>query len=99
MADLNHQLKRLIESASRANPNVDHTMPLGFETRVLAKWREVRITASFAPIYRQAMILSIGLACIAVIFSYQDWRALRDLNDWQNIGLRVANAEIERRLP
>ncbi|MDR3401370.1 MAG: hypothetical protein P4L99_02640 [Chthoniobacter sp.] len=96
MPDSNHELNRLLKAASRAAGDGNDAPPLGFETRVLAQWRETRRAPASTALYRQAVILSAVLACLAFVFIFQDWVAFRNRNDWPGFAQRVVDSEFQR---
>jgi len=102
MNNLDDQLRRLLASA-RQEPAADHGgIPFGLETRVMAEWRSLRGRTTafpFATLYRQALLWSLGLACLAVFSFLRDWSAMNDTSSWQSVEMRLANSEIQQHLP
>ena len=102
MNEVDDQLRRLFAASKRSRPTSEETPPLGLETRVIAEWRslrEARQFPSFAPLFRQAVIWSIGISCLAIVSFLRDCEAITQLNSWQEIGLLIANSEFQRQIP
>ena len=102
MNDLNDQLRRLLASARREHRVDEGGIPFGLDTRVMAEWRSLRTSAPSSPfsaLYRQALLWSLGIACLASVSFIRDWAALNEMASWQNIEMRLANSEIQQHLP
>lgn len=102
MNEVDDQLSRLFAAAKRCRPASEDTLPFGLETRVLAEWRslrETRFSPCLAPLFRQAVIFSVGISCLAIISFLRDWEALSHPNSWQDVGMRIANSEFQRQIP
>jgi len=102
MNDLNDQLRRLLASAREEHAVDEAGLPFGLDTRVMAEWRALRAgppSSSFATLYRQAIIWSLGIACVATISFIRDWAAINDMASWQNIEMHLANSAIQQHLP
>jgi hypothetical protein len=102
MNDLNDQLRRLLASARQEHVADKVEIPFGLETRVMAEWRSLRVgspSSPYATLYRQAILWSLGIACLAAISFIRDWTAINDMASWQNIEMRLANSAIQQHLP
>lgn len=102
MNDLDDQLRRLLASARQEDVADKGGLPLGLDTRVMAEWRSLRAgspTSPFATLYRQAILWSLGIACVAAISFIRDWAAINDMASWQNIEMRLANSAIQQHFP
>ncbi len=102
MNQVDDQLRQLFAAAQRSRPALEGTPPLGLETRVLAEWRslrENRNSLGLAPLFRQAVIWSVGISCLAAISFLRDWETITHLNSWQDVGMRIANSEFQRHIP
>lgn len=102
MNDVDHQLSRLLAAAKQGPSAPEPTAPFGLETRVLAEWRalrEGRPAPAFAPLFRQVLIWSIGISCLAIISFLRDWQTTSHLNSWGDVGMRIANSELQRHIP
>lgn len=102
MNNLDDQLIRLVASARQEQAPDSSGLPFGLDTRVIAEWRLLRAAAAaspFATLYRQAILWSLGIACVAIISFVRDWVAVHDMAAWQNIEMRLANSEFRQHLP
>jgi len=102
MNNLDDQLRRLLASARQEHAANESGSPYGLDTRVMAEWRALRAgspSAPFASLYRQAIVWSHGIACLAAISFIRDWAAISHMASWQNIEMRIANSEIQQHLP
>lgn len=102
MNDLNDQLRRLLASARQEHGADESGIPFGLDTRVLAEWRSLRASgpsSPFAALYRQAILWSLGIACLAAVSFIRDWAAINNMATWQNIEVRLANSEIQQHFP
>lgn len=102
MNNLDDQLRRLLASARQEQAAEPSGPPFGLDTRVMAEWRALRAAAAaspFAALYRQAILWSLGIACVAIISFIRDWVAINDMAAWQNIEMRLANSEFRQHLP
>jgi len=73
MSTPDHRLERLLQAAAQAPRPVDTVLPLGFQTRVLAKWRASADQPSLTGLLNRAMLACFALAILTVAFSYENW--------------------------
>lgn len=102
MNNLDDQLRRLLASARQEYAADENGPPFGLEMRVMAEWRALRAAVAAAPadaLYRQAILWSLGIACLAILSFVWDWAAISDLPGWQNFEMHLANSALRQHLP
>jgi hypothetical protein len=74
MKDPGRQLDRLLRAAATADADSPEEMPLGFDTRVLARWREERgeDLVDIGRLVRRVVVLSLGVIVLASAGVYQE---------------------------
>jgi hypothetical protein len=82
----NEQIDRLLRSAAQADEAVPVTMPFGFDTRVIALWRDGTPKANgVMQLLRRVAVLSIAVIVISTI------AAVREVNQSREIRETMAN--------
>ena len=95
MSKPDHRLERLLQAAAQAPRSVDTTLPLGFQTRVLAQWRSSADQPSIIALLNRAVLTCFALAILAVAFSYETWSSTSSTST----ALSVADTAVEISLP
>ena len=87
-------LKRLLQAASKAPHLLDTTLPLGFETRVLAHWQSVADQSPMTPFFSRALLTCTAVMVLTVALSYGIWTLSPTSTE-----LTLTNSAIEMSLP
>ncbi|HZS17356.1 MAG TPA: hypothetical protein VFA51_05420 [Candidatus Udaeobacter sp.] len=77
-----HQIDRLLRSASKGSDQAPAEMPFGFDTRVIAQWRKLGVKPNgISSLLRRVALLS---SCVIIISTLAAIRELKQSQDQSN---------------
>lgn len=77
MGTLDTRLMKLLKIAARTKDEAPGEIPFGFETRILAKWREIRSDGS-AEVARFVRRIALGAIVVTLFGAAIGYQQLRD---------------------
>ena len=92
----NEKIDRLLRSAARAREETAATMPLGFDTRVVALWRAAAPRLNgVALIVRRVAVLSAAVIVISTIAAIREASQNREISESFTNEFAIADSAIQ----
>jgi len=92
----NEQIDRLLRSASQADEKVPVAMPFGFDTRVVALWRDGKpMTNGVMQLLRRVAVLSIAVIVISTIAAVREANQNREIRESLTNEFAIADSAIQ----
>ncbi len=100
MGRLDTRLLRLLKVAAQAKDDVPGEMPFGFETRILARWRELRSdsSAEVARFVRRVAIGAIVVTLFGAVIGYNQLRDEEETNEPLTNDYALVDSTIQNQL-
>ena len=101
MAQLDAHLKRLLKLAARAaKEKTVAEVPFGFDTRVVAQWRELKENDSgeVTRFIRRVALVAIAITVLGGVAAYQQINEDEELGEPLTNDYAIADSTIERQL-
>jgi hypothetical protein len=91
-----HEIDRLLRSASKRSDQAPPEMPFGFDTRVIARWRELAVKPNgISSLLRRVALLASGVIIISTVAAVRELKQSQDQsNDFTN-EFAIADTAIE----
>jgi hypothetical protein len=91
-----HKIDRLLRSAAQAREEVPAPMPFGFDTRVVARWREAAPTPNGVVwLLRRVALLSAAVIVVSAIAAVREANQNREIGDSFTNEYAIADSAIQ----
>ena len=92
----NEQIDRLLRAAAQADEAVPVAMPFGFDTRVIALWRDGTPKANgVLQLLRRVAVLSIAVIVISTIAAVREVNQSREIHETMANEFAIADSAIQ----
>ena len=100
MKEINSRIDRLLKSAATAGEEVPVSVPFGFETRVVALWRESPDKGNgLAGLLRRVSILSAAVLVVSTGAVFYETNQTRQAGESLTNEFAIADSAIQDELP
>jgi len=91
-----HEIDRLLRSASKGSDQAPAEMPFGFDTRVVAQWRELAVKPNgISSLLRRVALLSSGVIIISTLAAVRELKQSQDQSDDFTNEFAIADTAIQ----
>ena len=96
----NIHLTRLLKLAAAAKEEADVNVPFGFETRVIAGWREVKLSGNgdLARFIRHVALTAIAITILAGVATYRQVNEDDEISEPLTNDYALVDSAIQRQL-